>query len=139
MLGVTLGLLAALGFGTAAVFARLGLQHMRASTGTFISLVVGSLLTSAIAFSLYWEVIFALAGGAFLWFLLSGSINFPLGRLLNFTGVSLAGVSRSSPILGSSPLWATILAVSVGGETINLPIALGTAAIIAGLGLILSQ
>ena len=139
MLGVTLGLLAGLGFGASAVFARLGLQNVKASTGTFVSLVVGSLITMLFAVSLHWDEILTLTGVAFLWFMLSGLINFPLGRLLNFTGVSLVGVSRSSPIVGSSPLWATILAVSIGGEAINLPIALGTVAIIAGLGFILSQ
>ena len=139
MLGVALGLLAGMGFGASAVFARLGLQHIRPTTGTLVSLIVGSLVTSVIAFSLHMDRILALSGVAFLWFALSGLINFPLGRLLNFTGVSLAGVSRSSPIVGSSPLWATILAVSIGGEAINAPIAVGTVAIIAGLGLILSQ
>ena len=76
---------------------------------------------------------------AFLWFLLSAFINFPLGRLLNFTGVSLVGVSKSAPIVGSSPLFATVLAISVGGESINAMIALGTVSIIGGLVLILSQ
>ncbi len=76
---------------------------------------------------------------AFLWFLLSGVINFPLGRLFNYLGVSMAGVSRSAPIVGSSPLFATIAADSLLGETINATIALGTAGILAGLALILSQ
>ena len=139
MLGVVLGLLAGAGFGAGAVFARLGLRDIRATTGTLVSLVVGSLVTTAIAVSLHWEQIVALAGVAFLWFMLSGLINFPLGRLFNFTGVSIIGVSRSAPIVGSSPLWATILAVGIGGESINLPIALGTVAIISGLAMILSQ
>ena len=139
MLGVVLGLLAGAGFGAGAVFARLGLRDIRATTGTLVSLVVGSLVTTAIAVSLHWEQIVALAGVAFLWFMLSGLINFPLGRLFNFTGVSIVGVSRSAPIVGSSPLWATILAVGIGGESINLPIALGTVAIISGLAMILSQ
>ena len=139
MLGIVLGLLAGAGFGAGAVFARLGLRDIRATTGTLVSLVVGSLVTTAIAVSLHWEQIVALAGVAFLWFMLSGLINFPLGRLFNFTGVSIIGVSRSAPIVGSSPLWATILAVGIGGESINLPIALGTVAIISGLAMILSQ
>ncbi len=139
MQGVVLGLLAGAGFGAGAVFARLGLRDIRATTGTLVSLVVGSLVTTAIAVSLHWEQIVALAGVAFLWFMLSGLINFPLGRLFNFTGVSIVGVSRSAPIVGSSPLWATILAVGIGGESINLPIALGTVAIISGLAMILSQ
>ena len=139
MLGVVLGLSAGVGFGASAVFARLGMQHIHATSGTLVSLIVGTILTTALAFGFYIEEILGLAGVAFLWFLLSGLINFPLGRLFNFLGVSMAGVSRSAPIVGSSPLFATILAVSVGGETINATIALGTACIIMGLALILTQ
>ena len=134
-----MALLAAAGFGTAAVFARLALQHMRSTTGTLLSLIVGTSIVMTIALLIHWEAIFGLAGVAFLWFLLSGSINFPIGRLLNFTSVRLAGVSRSSPIVGSSPMFATALAITVGGETVNAPILVGTMAIIGGLTLILSQ
>ena len=139
MLGILLGLTSALGFGTSAIFARLGLQHMRPTTGTLVSLIVGSLVTLTLAFVLHSKEIVGLAGTAFLWFLLAGLVNFPLGRLLNFTGVSLVGVSRASPIVGSSPLFATMLAVTIGGESINLPILAGTLSIVGGLGLILSQ
>ena len=50
MLGVILGLSAALGFGVAAVFARVGLQDMKPTTGTLVSLVVGTAITMALAF-----------------------------------------------------------------------------------------
>ena len=139
MLGVILGLSAALGFGSSAVFARLGMQHMRSTTATLISLIAGTGITMTIAFILHSEEIFALSGIAFAWFLLSGAISFQLGRLLNFTSVSLAGVSKASPIVGSSPLFAIILAITIGGETINLPILTGALCIVGGLTLILSQ
>ena len=139
MLGVLLGLSAALGFGIAAVFARIGLQDIKATTGTLVSLVVGTIVTMGLAFVFHTDAILKLAGVAFLWFLLSACINFPLGRLLNFTGVSMAGVSKSAPIVGSSPLFATILAISIGGESINTIIAIGTLSIIGGLAMILSQ
>lgn len=139
MLGILLGLSAALGFGASAVLARVGLLHIRSTTATLVSLLVGTTITMTLAFIVDSAEILVLSGVVFLWFLLSGVINFPLGRLLNFTGVSLAGVSRSSPIVGASPLFATALAVSVGGESINALILLGTFCIIGGLALILSQ
>ena len=139
MLGVALALSAAAGFGAAAVFARLGLQHMRSTTGTLVSVIVGAMIVMTLALIIHWDAIFALAGVAFLWFLLSGSFNFPVGRLLNFTSVRLAGVSRSAPIVGSSPLFATALAITIGGESINAPMLAGTFAIIGGLTLILTQ
>ena len=139
MIGVVLALSAALGFGTSAVFARIGLQHMRVTTGTLVSLLVGTAITMSLAFALHSGEIFALSGVAFLWFLLSGAVNFPVGRLLNYTSVSLAGVSRSTPIVGSSPLFATVLAVTIGGETVGLQTLTGTISIVMGLALILSQ
>ena len=139
MLGVLFALSASLGFGASAVFARVGLQHIRATSATLISLIVGTVITMTLAFIFHSSEIMTLAGIAFAWLLLSAALNFPAGRLLNFTAVSMAGVSRSSPIVGASPLFATILAITLGGESINLPILLGTLAIISGIALILSQ
>ena len=139
MLGVVLGLSAALGFGVSAIFARLGLQYMRSTSATLVSLMIGTAITMALAFALRSSEIVGLSLIAFAWFLLLGLITFPLGRLMNYTGVSMAGVSRASPIVGASPLFATILAVTVGGETLNLALLIGTISITAGLGFILSQ
>ena len=139
MFGVVLGLSAALGFGGSAVFARLGLQYMRSTTGTLVSLLVGTTIMLTLAFALHPDEIFALGGVVFLWLLLSAIINFPMGRLLNYTGVRLAGVSRASPVVGASPIFALVLAITIGGESINLPTLLGTFSIIGGLFLVLSQ
>ena len=139
MLGVILGLTAALGFGAAAVFARLGLQYMRPTSGTLVSMIVGTVITTLLAFIFHWNEIFTLTSVAFLWFLIAGTINFPMGRLLNFSSVKWAGVSRASPVVGSSPLFATILAVTIGGESVTFFVLLGTISITGGLVLILSQ
>ena len=139
VLDVVLGLSAALGFGTSAVFARVGLQHVRPTSGTLVSLIVGSVITMTLAFIFHFDEIFALGSFAFVWFLLSGFLNFPMGRLLNFTAVDLTGVSKATPIIGASPLFAMALAITIGGESINVPVFLGTVSIIGGLVLILSQ
>ena len=139
MLGAALALTAALGFGASAVFARIGLQYMRPTTGAFVSLLVGIAVTLTIAIVFHWDDILALSGVAFAWFLLSGTLNFPLGRLMNFTSVNKIGVARSAPIVGASPLFAAILGVTVGGETMNLYIFAGTLIIIGGITLIVGQ
>ena len=139
MLGAALALSAALGFGASAVFARVGMQYVRPTTGTFISLLVGVAITFTLAVVFHFDDILALGGIAFAWFLLSGTLNFPLGRLLNFTSVGKLGVARAAPVVGASPLFAAILGVTVGGETMNLFIFGGTVAIIAGLALIVGQ
>ena len=139
MLGVALALSASLGFGASAIFVRLAVQHVRPTTATLVSLVIGTLVTMTIAFALHSEEIVGLKPWAFLWILLGGFLTFPLGRLLNFTGVSLAGVSRATPTVGASPLFAAVLAVSILGESLTLPILFGTILIIGGLAVILSQ
>jgi len=139
MMGIVLALMAAGGFGSTAVFARLGLEHMRAATGTLFSLIVSSAIAVAIALGLHASEIFGLGGSALAWLAIAGVLSFPLGRLLNYTGVSLAGVSRASPIIGAAPLFATALALSLGGESLSTPILVGTVSIIGGLVLILSQ
>ena len=73
-LGVLFGLSAALGFGSSAVLARLSLQHMRTSTGVLISLVVGTVITLALAFSFHTREILSLSGIAFVW--LAGLRNY---------------------------------------------------------------
>ena len=139
MLGVILGLSSACGFGLSPILVRLGLQHMRATTAALVSLGVGTGLTMVLAFSLNSGEIFDLSGVAFLWLLLSGTVTFAIARFLNFIGMDLAGVSRATPIIGSSPLFATILAVTIMGETVSLLVLAGTFCIVGGLALILSQ
>ena len=139
MLGVIFGLTAAVGFGVSPFFARLGMQHVRPTTGTLISLSVGATIAMAAALVLHSGEIFALSGTAFLWFLFAGVVSFAMARLLNYTGVHFAGVARATPIIGASPLFAAILAVSVGGETASVPVVLGTGLIVAGLVMVLTQ
>ena len=139
MTGVLLSLSAAVGFGSSAVFARLGMQHMRSTSGALLSLVVGAVISTIIAFAVHSKEIFDLEGVAFLWFLLVGALSFPLGRVMNYTGVRLAGVSRASPIVGASPLFATVLAVVFLGESVNAPLIIGTLGVVGGLALISTQ
>lgn len=139
MLGFTLALLASIGFGATAVIVRLGVQHMRPVTVTLISLVTGSAISFTIALAINGSDTVHVSAAAIPWFLFAGLLNFPGGRLLNFTSVQLAGVSRTSPIVGATPLFALILAVTFGGESVNTISVVGTVTIISGLALVLSQ
>lgn len=139
LLAILLSLLAAFAWGASSIFVRLGLQHMRSTTGTVVSLASGVLLVGLITFALFRLDMFALPATVYAWIILLGLINYPLGRLLNFKGVQLAGVSRTAPILAGAPLVAATLGVALGDETITIPIALGIAAIVAGVVLVVSE
>ena len=139
LLAILLSLLAAVAWGIGAIFVRLGLRHMRSTTGTVISLASGGSVVGLITFALYGNEMFTLPATVYAWIILLGLINYPMGRLLNYQGVQLAGVSRTAPILAGAPLVAATLGVVLGGETITFTIAVGIAAIVAGVVLVVSE
>ncbi len=137
--GIGLALIAALGFGGSAIFARLGMRHIRPTTATIASLVTSAAVTMAIALSLDASGIGALAAAAFGFFALNAAFSYLVGRLFNFTSVRLVGASRASIIIGTSPLFTAGLAVWLFGERLTAPILGGTVLIIVGVGVILSS
>ena len=68
-----------------------------------------------------------------------GLFNFPVGRMFNYMSVRLAGVSKASTVVATSPLFATGLAVVILGESVNAVTLAGTALIIGGLALTLYE
>ena len=139
VLGVLLALCAAVGFGATAFFARLSVQHVRPTTGVIVSLIVGAAATSVFAAAMDGAEILSLGWSAFALIFLAGIVSFVCGRLFNFVAVSKIGVSRSSPVVGASPLFAVAMAVLIAGESPNLLIVTGAAAIVAGVGVVVSR
>ena len=138
-LAILFGLLAAVGFGSSAVLARLGLQRISPTLGVFLSLSTGFLFTFALSLALHFRDVLTLTPKAFLWFLFFAVITFPLARLINYTAISLAGASRTSPLLSTSPIFATLLALIALGEKPNLLIGIGILISVIGMGLIVSE
>ena len=139
MPAILLALMAAVGFGASPVFARIGLLHMRPTTGTVVSLAAGSALVATVAFAVHGAQILAFHPTSLLWFALLGSLNYLGGRYFNFISVHLAGVSRAAPILSTSPLVAAAWSIGLGGETLTPTLALGTVIIVGGVMLILGE
>jgi drug/metabolite transporter (DMT)-like permease len=139
LLGAFLAALAAASWATGAVFARVGMQHMGSTTGTFVSLVAGFVIIMAISLLVDGSALFAVSLGTLAWFALLGSIQFPLGRFLNYNGIRLAGVAPASILLGASPLFAGILAIIFLDEQVTPMIVVGILAVVAGLALVMSE
>ena len=139
MTGIVLSLLAAMGFGATAVFARVGLQGMSTRYGTLISLAVSATAAMAIAAVLHPGEIVGLGAVSLGWLFLVGLFNFPVGRMFNYMSVRLAGISKASTVVATSPLFATGLAVVILGESVNAVTLAGTASIIGGLALTLYE
>ncbi len=139
MTGVILALLAALGFGSGAVFARVGLQNMSPQFATLISLAVSAAAAMAIAAALHPGEIVGLGATALGWLFLVGLLNFPLGRMFNYLSVRLTGVAKASTIVAAAPLFAMTLAVVILGESLDLLTLLGAASITGGIVLTVYQ
>ena len=139
LIGISLALLAAVGWASSAIFARLGLQHVRNTTGTMVSMVTGLAVVGAVALPFYGGRILLLPLVAFAWFALLGLLNFVLGRFVSYTALQLAGVARASPVISTSPLWATTIAIIFLNEAPTIFTLLGAVAIVGGLALIMSE
>ena len=138
-LAVFLSVLSAVGFGATIVLARLGLQRVPPTFAVFVSLCSGFLLTFLVVLAFHFRDVFELTPRAFLWFTFYAIITFPLARLSNYTAISLAGASRTAPLLAVSPILSTALALITLGERPNLMIILGILVSVMGMVLILSE
>ncbi len=136
MPGILFAFVAALGFGATPVFVRLGLLHLRPSSGVIISLFTGFIAMLLLALAFDHQYVFALGAIAFVWFASAGFIYFVTGRFLSFTSVKLSGAAKASAILASQPLFATLFATTITGERLTVPIILGTLSITLGIALI---
>ena len=133
MLAVGLSLLAGLGFASAAIFARAGMQGIPPLPSTLISMTFRFIPALVLALVFALSDIRALPPVAFLWFLGLGAVNFLGGRTQNYEAINRIGAARSSTILGTSAVFAVIFAMTITGERPSALVLLGTAAVVAGL------
>ncbi len=139
MLGILLALLAALFFGIGSIFARLGLQHIKPMTGTFISMVSSLVLIGLLSLVTNFKATVSPSATVLLWFGMIGVINFVAGRQFNYLSIRKIGVAKASPIFASNPLFAMVLAVTFLGETITVPVVIGTLCVVVGLSLVVTS
>ncbi len=121
----------ALCFSIAHIFVRRGLVHSNALTGSLISLG-----TSAAIFWLLVILLFPLSAlhTPAIGFFIAGGIFAPaIGQTLGYIGMERLGVARSSPIVNTSPLFSSILAVLFLGEVWVLQNIIGTCLVILGV------
>lgn len=133
ILPIIFAIAAAIFWGVAAVFVRLGLKRIKPQVGALISIVISVLLVGLLALILNFEELVSLTFPALLWFGLVGIVYHVIGRYASFFSIQYIGAVKSSPILGSAPLFATALAIIFIGEEVNYLVIIGTVSIIAGI------
>ena len=136
MLAVALGLLAALGFACAGIFARMGLQSLKTSTATAVSVITSFTVIGLLTVAYNVSAIGDLAPIAFVWCFAAGMVSFPTARLLNYLSVSMIGATRTAAMISAQPLFAAALAMAFLGERPNWLIGLGTVVVVAAMAII---
>ena len=128
-----LALLAAACWGAGSPLSKLGMEH----DGTPAQVALTVVTVSA---ALYWAGLFV--GGTSLFerapwvlalFVATGLVSTALARLLTFAGIDRLGSSVNSAGINTRPVWASVLAVVVLGETVTLQMAVGIGVTVAGL------
>ena len=135
-LAVAFAFLAALGFSSGYVLIRVGMQRVSAPTATFLTVITGAFLISALALTLNLSEVRSVTPAALGWFALMGALAYPVARMLTNTAITMVGAIRAAPMSSVQPLFAFGLALAFLGERPNLLVVLGTPTIVCGLFLV---
>jgi drug/metabolite transporter (DMT)-like permease len=130
---VLFALSAAISWGFSSIYVRLAQQYMPTSIGTFVSLVTGVAFAGALVLVFERDAIGKLRWDDAAVFAVIGIFNFPLGRFMNYLSIKHLGIGRSTPILASVPLFASLVAVLAFGEDIGVANIIGTALVLSGI------
>ena len=133
MLAILLATVSALGFGSSAIFARVGMQGIRPLPSTLISAIASFVPTLLLALIFAFSDVRALPPLSLLWFFGHGAVTFLGGRANTHLSINLIGASRAGPFISASTLFTALFAITLGGEKLHPLVALGTAGVVAGL------
>lgn len=135
VVGVGLAALAALGVAGQALFVRVGTQTARSTDALVIVFAVNLAIVGPVTLVTHYPD-YGLTRLALLAFAGAGLFGMMAGRILLFEGISRVGASRAEPIKSSMPLFATVSAVILLGETLTPSHLAGIVLIVAGVGLV---
>lgn len=123
----------------ARIFAGIGMEGMKPLHGSVISLVFGWLLALAVCLVFQFNALISVSPIEIVWLSIIGVLSFALGRGLSFLGIKHIGISRSTTVYASYPIFTMALAIPLLGERISLALVLGVLLIIGGLTLLVSE
>ena len=104
-----------------------------------ISMISSVLLVGLLALLMDFDNVISLSLKSLWWFSVVGVITYVIGRQCNYSAIRRIGAARATPLFSAAPLFALILAVVFLGESINIPIVLGTLSIVVGLYLVVTS
>ncbi len=137
--GEGLALTAAVLWGSIPVLVRKGLLHASASVAVLLGLLVSVPLILLVIFFHPHPLTQAVALQAAAWFAMAGILGSCVGRVFNYLGIARLGAARATPLIATSPLFTTVLALMFLREQITLKVILGVICIVAGIVFLTAQ
>lgn len=128
-----IALAAALCYATSGIAAKRGMQYSTPITVTLVSLTIHA--TSLWAILLMTHGVPSVAPLVLVLFFITGTLQ-PLIRWFTYAGIFYMGASRGTTIRGANPLFSTLIAIFVLGESAPLSVIVGTILIVGGVTLI---
>jgi drug/metabolite transporter (DMT)-like permease len=139
MIGIFWSLLMAAFFGFSQLSSRKGLTEIAVDQGTFIMIVISTLL---MAIPFFWLDGLTLIQQAdrlgLVYFIAAGLVHFIGGFTLLNLSISTIGAARTSSLIATTPLFATFLAALTLNELINVWLIVGVVVVVAGVRFITS-
>ncbi|MBT3350229.1 MAG: DMT family transporter [Nitrospinaceae bacterium] len=112
-------------------------QGMRTASPFLSALIINVMVSlGGIAVSLYRGTLQDATLIPLLWFVAMGIAGPGIGRISHLIGITKMGLNRSVTISSATPIWATLIAIVVLGETPGLSVLIGTVFIVSGVWLL---
>ncbi len=121
-------------FAVSHVVIRRGLVTSNAATGTIVSIIISAAILWVVT-----PIFIPLSSfrTPAIWYFIAGGIFAPgVGRFMTFKAIERVGVARAVPITNTAPMFSSILAVLLIGESWPLQNILGTSLVILGVVII---
>ncbi|OYD09007.1 EamA family transporter [Paludifilum halophilum] len=127
-------LLAALSFGIAPIFEKLGLSRTEPTMALFLRAAVTTLLVAIyLFFSERGTSAAVLDLKSLIYVLLGGVFGVLFAQFFYFKALQFGDVGRVMPVVGSFPVLAFLLSVMIFGESVTLGKALGVLFVVTGV------
>ena len=139
MTAIGLSFLAIMGFGSATIFARLGMGRVGPMAIVFISLVTSFAASGILAGIFAYSDFATMPLIVLAWCVMLGAFNFLGGRNLSYLAVGRIGASRAGAIVGTSAVFASILAITITGERPHWVVPIGSVVVVLGLATALGR
>ncbi len=112
-------------------------QGMRTASPFLSSLIINQMVSlGGLTVSLYRGTLQDSSFTPLLWFVAMGIAGPGIGRITHLIGITKMGLTRSVTIASATPIWATLIAIVVLGDSPTFPVLLGTVAIVSGVWLL---